>query len=423
MLNALSATLHTTAPRLELQGKRLTGALIRHQCQRLWCWAAVAEYLHAVLANRTRDQGSIASSGGRNCKTRCLGTAPAGCDRPRYLPDVLREENLLGAELEVSWEAIKNEIQQGRPPAFRVGIPNSRGHFGAISGWAIFDSLRFVEIMDPAGGLIRYIPYETFIGDYPGWGAVSNLYSTQNSGGHVSILSEAAQFGIDWANPTLFAGLTSATFARSLSPEDLKARAEKNLNLLLSMGIQGPRALKGINPNRLAISGPIEFVTIREALFGELAYIRQEETVGFSVEAEKPLGILELTPMGSLNSFTEAPGEQGDRFVLAIRKALTEAEGADASFAILRTPHLYENALVEVDEDGRVPPNENARVIPLEREFGFLKQDSEAQPADATPEDLTLKSLAEAEPLRWADYFKQLSETETKIAEEFTNES
>ena len=158
-----------------------------------WCWAAVTQAVLKFRHGREISQEDIASDHARRTGKKYLCAAPhrrkvlggacgdgsctGSCNDNHLLRIVLAEQgclrDVLTAKAAPSFDAVRAEIDSGRPLACRVQWQPTGGHFILVSGWSIgADRARRVHVLDPAsnqGGKTiaeRILPYDTFASGY-----------------------------------------------------------------------------------------------------------------------------------------------------------------------------------------------------------------------------------------------------------------
>ncbi len=387
-----------------LAGGELGGStVIRPQRQRLWCWASVAEFVHGVFG-KSRSQGEIATFEGFDCEPGRRGHVASVCNRTECLDVVLAGEGLLAGKptLSFDWSLLTEQIAAGSPVAFRVRSGNA-GHFGAVSGWASCEGDRFVEVMDPAGGFIRYLRESTLRSDYPGWGRLTHLLPTAPRERR-EIPCQVGQTGASWGLPSLKDLSILPGLSRLSLMGGWEDRLRRSLRTFFAMAGRSPRPLRGVDPEDLRVTGPIAMTDIVSQIEDPDLHHVQETTCGFFLESGgRDLGVIELSWSSKrgwrFESLSSAPGKGGDRFAAAIREVLGRATADRLRNAVVvRVPHLYETALIEVDDDDSFPPERDARVYPFRPDFSF-----EAKRLDDT--------------MPWGKYQEHLAEVEDETRE------
>ncbi|MCG8460875.1 MAG: hypothetical protein MI919_31715 [Holophagales bacterium] len=400
---------------------------IEAQCQHLWCWASVAAYL-IRLSDQQADQSTVASKVTfQDCSGPCGSpNLPSLCTQSKGLSTVFRRTGLPFEQQAVpSWETIARELTDGGPVPFRV-FDGEAGHFGVISGWVECEDRLLVEVMDPAGGFVRFLPFSTLKSRYPGWGPACNAYRRTADAGTESDpkavgarayeasetraprgLVADFQVGPGWGEPPIGEWVRGKKPSRLCLPPAWKTLVRAHLAELFAFGAHAPLLLRHVQPADLRVFGPIfvEEVKLESPIYG----LQVENNVGFllrdqGVEGGRDIGYLELrveTATGQpsrlvFDSLSFAPGDGGDRFAAALRRALgaLAIAGSGAIALLVRVPHLYEAALSALEpERDLFPPDDFVPTVPLGADFSFF-----------LAEDLVMQT--------WGSYLERLSEIE-----------
>lgn len=162
---------------------------VEPQEQTQWCWAAVSRSVASFYDSGSDwTQCSIASvvisDSARNIDC-CGPLASTDCNKPSRLDDALRitgnfvNWSLVGGPHGtwpcISFDRIKDEIDNGRPIASRIGWDGGGGHFQLIYGWMIGSSGdQYLRISDPIYREVDIL-FESFASRYEagGWWNVS----------------------------------------------------------------------------------------------------------------------------------------------------------------------------------------------------------------------------------------------------------
>lgn len=399
--------------------------LIRPQCQKLWCWASVLEYLHhhyrsVTGTNPLRDQGVIASDvTGKACQAGCTGTPEEGCDRLGDLLSLLDRYGFCAGWCPCSiddWQTLQDEVCDGRPVAFRAAGGGS-AHFAAVSGWIEGGGRRYVEVMDPAGGTVRYLTLGRLRTGLPGWGRLSHLMFTRNpsegsSGprpaGSMDCSSdpppnEVAQIDpARWSNPSLVALLRDQAFEVGVAPQTgWRPTLEEHLRAFLSQGAEAPEPLRGVEAGAIEVCGPIRMVNVETRLEMGVPGLEIVDTWGFALVIRgRGVGFFDLLQDDNGNwrleslSFAPDGGRGEDRFVHELRRALAGLAGERA--LVLSLPALYETAVVSFSGE-RFKSTNVQEVLPLGEGFSYLRDAESA--------------------MNWHGYLDRLAGSEKEIAE------
>ena len=149
------------------------------QTQSNWCWAATSKSVsHFYSALSPWTQCKIASSElGQTC---CNSPVPSPCNVPWYLDKALqRTQNFVSFQSgTISFDDIKNQLEQGLVVGARIGWNGGGGHFMVIYGVTSFLSLEFLYIDDPIYGK-SVLTYQQFANNYQGCGTWTHTYFTK----------------------------------------------------------------------------------------------------------------------------------------------------------------------------------------------------------------------------------------------------
>ncbi len=370
-----------------------TGArvLIKPQCQQLWCWASVAEFLHRFYGTHPpTSQPEIACrASGEDCSTGCDSGAPPVCNDPKGLRSILEQERLFEDTIDLG--EIRIPVQDGRPVAFGAFRRPDEGHFAVITDWIprrrqdqVKAPVRdYLEIMDPAGGMVRYLLFDRVKAKgYPYWGRLKWLFLTRPSSGidlscsRKNVLSpgrprpDSRRWG---SLNDLLKDLVKRL--RSDLPGEGHEEAAQVLASFLELGAEAPESLRGLDLDDIEVNPPIFLVDIEVALKDRfVGFEIGPLTRGFTLihrNTGRLLGLLEMKEVDKewfLEALTFAPGPRGDRYVAEILKALEGPDLKEAAGVILRFPQLYENAVLKLD----VERTERSRLFPMDAPFSFL---------------------------------------------------
>lgn len=160
------ATADAGAP---LHFERVPGIVMLRQQHTKWCWAAIAQCVLKVRRGISRSQEEIAvthmvKTGRAQCSaphaghsngTSCGdGTCGGLCNDQHFLRIILTEQGCyqgtMSAESAPAFSDLKRQIDQRRPVACRIDIPELGGHFVLVSGYALDAAGDWVEVLDPA---------------------------------------------------------------------------------------------------------------------------------------------------------------------------------------------------------------------------------------------------------------------------------
>ncbi len=375
---------------------------IKPQCQSNWCWASVAEYLHRVHQTQPSvSQEQVATNQQQDPEVDCsAGCAPAAgpvCNHLASLCRVLSKEGLLfearsiasigSAEIQI----IDEELSQGRPVAF--GCPSRGGHFSVITNRLRGSGFDYFEIMDPAGGMVRYVDVADLPKGYSCWGPPNFLYLTRSR-------KEDPQGQCDGERDSTTIprfGNTHCTDAKPLAEQlgrEIRDGWKEATTALLEGFLQFDHErtwpLRNLRPEQIELL-PFKLQTFDPILQNRFLGLSVCAAWGVALierESRRSLGVLELFDAGDewiLETFTLAPGRKGDRFVDTIRRTLQgfgQSEVED--FAVLRSGFGHETVILTFSSARYSEKRKESLVIPLDSPFGFLDFDS---PRTQTLED------------------------------------
>jgi hypothetical protein len=175
---ARSITLRRTAP-----WSRLEFAM-EHQNETFWCWAATSVSVsHYYKSDSSWTQCRMVNAE-RQLTTCCRDGSATGCNVPNVLQSPLERVHVLDRwqRGSVSFDRIREEIDAGRPLAWRIEWPDGTGHFAVIEGYQSTGS-RLVAVEDPWTGSVD-VPYASIErGRYRGNGKWTHSYFTRRPGG------------------------------------------------------------------------------------------------------------------------------------------------------------------------------------------------------------------------------------------------
>jgi hypothetical protein len=373
-------------------------AAIHPQCRRTWCWASVLEYLHAVCGGGRPGQDEVASDAtGHDCTGGCGGGCVPGCDGLLALETLMRDRKLLaevGTPDDEGWRLVPGEIQGKRPVALRAPSYGTQAHFAAISGWIRPQAGQevYVEVMDPAGGMIRYQTLERLRQGLIGWQAPSHLYFSRKperavagpgtgaapSPGSAAV-AEQGQQGPFPAVPVALAAEGRVREVRLAPPPGWESAVQEVLGFFLALGGAAPAPLRGLRAADLTVCGPFPMGRVEDTLQQVIFGLEVRPTWGFALFAgQLGLGFLELAKLagGALRfeALSFAPGVRGqdDRYVEAIRDAFSNLGEAARGAVLFSVPHLHETAVIATESpEVWTPGVSDGQAIPL-RGFSFL---------------------------------------------------
>jgi hypothetical protein len=167
------------------QGKELTALSIPGQLNEYWCWAAVTEGIWKFFqAARAQPQCQIAERVLRKASGECCDAKTNGaCNLPFYLDRALAAANCFRVlvDLDVTFSAIVQEINDERPIGVRIDWGNGTGHFVVVSGWSVTAAgVEVLTVQDPWGPSTSIIPRSVLRSSYgAGEGSWTHSFYTQ----------------------------------------------------------------------------------------------------------------------------------------------------------------------------------------------------------------------------------------------------
>jgi Papain-like cysteine protease AvrRpt2 len=141
------------------QWRELTPSWIRlnftmqDQMQRLWCWAATTVSISAYYDPETDWTQCEMVNAEKELTTCCEHGSSRECDQINVLDAPLRRAGVLDRKQRGSagYDVIRQEINAGRPLAFRIGWRGGGGHFAVLHGYQS-SGAESVAIDDPDPG-------------------------------------------------------------------------------------------------------------------------------------------------------------------------------------------------------------------------------------------------------------------------------
>jgi len=149
------------------------------QTQSNWCWAATSKsvsFFYASFLNPW-SQCKIASAElGQTC---CTSPVPGPCNVPWYLDKALtRTNNFVSFQGPMTWESVKEQIEQGLVVGTRIGWFGGGGHFMAIYGVSRIFTTKYFHIDDPIYGK-SILTVDQFSNNYQSAGSWTHSYITK----------------------------------------------------------------------------------------------------------------------------------------------------------------------------------------------------------------------------------------------------
>lgn len=149
------------------------------QTQSNWCWAATSKSVSHFYASFLNPwtQCKIASAElGQTC---CTTPVPGACNIPWYLNKALtRTNNFVSFQGPMSWESVKDQIDQGLVVGTRIGWFGGGGHFMVIYGVSRVLTVKYFHIDDPIYGK-SVLTADQFTNNYQGAGSWTHSYITK----------------------------------------------------------------------------------------------------------------------------------------------------------------------------------------------------------------------------------------------------
>jgi Papain-like cysteine protease AvrRpt2 len=153
---------------------------MQHQEQTEWCWAAAS-----VSVSRHYDQ----QTGWTQCKmvnaekglqACCEDGSSVACNKPNVLDSPLNRAEVLDHKQDGSaaYDMIRQEIDAGRPLAWRIGWSGGGGHFAVIEGYQSSGE-EWVAVEDPWYGVSDVAVSTLTGGMYQGSGSWTHTYFTR----------------------------------------------------------------------------------------------------------------------------------------------------------------------------------------------------------------------------------------------------
>lgn len=149
------------------------------QTQSNWCWAATSTSVskfYSFLSPWTQCKVAAAELG----KSCCNSPTPTACNVPWYLDKALtRTQNFVSIQGgTVTWEKVKQELENGLVVGTRIGWNGGGGHFMVIHGVSKSGLVKYLHIDDPIYGK-SVLTYNQFATNYQGSGTWTHTYFTR----------------------------------------------------------------------------------------------------------------------------------------------------------------------------------------------------------------------------------------------------
>ena len=156
---------------------------MQHQQELQWCWAAVSVSV-SLHYDPQGDWTQCRMAGSELDRDCCRDGSSSACDRPHPLDPALSRAGVL-ERMErgsVAFEAVRQEIDAGRPLAWRIGWRLGGGHFAVIEACGM-PSGPWVAVDDPKFGRSDCTIATLTDGDYLGSGRWTHTYFTRPAPG------------------------------------------------------------------------------------------------------------------------------------------------------------------------------------------------------------------------------------------------
>lgn len=156
---------------------------MQHQEQTQWCWAAtsvsVALY-YSALSGWMQCHMVNLELGQATC---CEDGSTSACNQPNVLDSPLDRARVLDQMQNgsVGIDAIRDEIDGGRPLAWRIGWSGGGGHFAVIEGYQQGFGVDWVAVDDPWYGPSDVALSTLTGGTYQGTGTWTHTYFTRRT--------------------------------------------------------------------------------------------------------------------------------------------------------------------------------------------------------------------------------------------------
>lgn len=153
---------------------------MQFQQQTQWCWAAtsvsVSRY-YTPWSGWTQCDMVNQEKGQTTC---CQDGSTSACNQPHVLDAPLARADVLNFMQggTVAYDVVRDEIDAGRPVAWRIGWSGGGGHFAVIDGYQRFGA-EWVAVDDPWYGASDVALSTLTGGTYQGTGTWTHTYFTQ----------------------------------------------------------------------------------------------------------------------------------------------------------------------------------------------------------------------------------------------------
>lgn len=153
---------------------------MQHQEQQNWCWAATSVSVAAHYHPQTGWTQCTMVNAEKGITTCCEDGSSVACDQPNVLDNPLNRAEVLDHKQKgpAAYDVIRNEIDAGRPLAWRIGWSGGGGHFAVIEGYQRIGD-EWVAVDDPWYGASDLAVSTLTGGLYQGSGSWTHTYFTR----------------------------------------------------------------------------------------------------------------------------------------------------------------------------------------------------------------------------------------------------
>lgn len=153
---------------------------IQHQLQSYWCWAACSSSTSAFFDGSSSWTQCRLANAELSQTTCCEDGASDPCDQPWYVDRALSRTGNLATRSagRATWEAVRREIDAGRPVCARIGWEGGGGHFVLITGYREAPEGHLLDVEDPWTGSAS-VELDEFTQHYQTSGSWTHTYLTQ----------------------------------------------------------------------------------------------------------------------------------------------------------------------------------------------------------------------------------------------------
>jgi Papain-like cysteine protease AvrRpt2 len=164
---------------------------MQHQLQDEWCWAATSVSVAGHYEQTAWTQCTMVNAE-KGLTTCCEDGSSKACDQPNVLDSPLSRAEVLDHKQSgpVGYDLIRQEIDAGRPLAWRIAWNGGGGHFAVIEGYQNSGD-EWVAVDDPWYGASDVAVATLTGGTYQGRGSWSHTYFTRPQPIRPRVLHEA----------------------------------------------------------------------------------------------------------------------------------------------------------------------------------------------------------------------------------------